>query len=626
MNTPETLQLPTDRRRGMAILTPEDDLCPLVPVPLGHMRCRLAPLCRRSRPPLRSRTHRTAPDRIRQRMDHSYQLGAPDDRYGGPEARRRVASWAMRTALGLLLVAALLLTATAMPVAGEGDYPARDAGYHSYPEMVRHIKQVAADHPGIVRLFSIGRSHEGRKLWAAEVSDRVGVDEGEPEVLFDGLHHAREHLSGEMPIYILDLLTSQYGRPSDLGKRVTRLVDKRRTWIIFMVNPDGLQHDLTGSPYRGWRLNRQPIAGSRKVGTDLNRNYGYRWGCCGGSSGKPGAWNYRGPRAWSAPETRAVRDFVNSRVVDGRQRIRTHISFHTAGEMVLWPYAYTRRDLPPDMTSLDLAAFRAMGKAMARTNGYRPMQSSDLYPSDGDLIDWLYHRHRIFAFTFELYPRGGKAPARWYPPDEIIGRETKRNRGAVLYLMGKALCPYSALGRRAVELNCGPLFDDFEIKRGWKVDPRGTDTARDGRWQRGRPVKDTLQLGSAFSGSAALVTGRTRGHDVDGGRTTIRSPWFTVPADGKATLRLRYWVGLNARAGAGDGFSVRVVGKDGKPVRTLHRVRGDERRRAPVWKSLVKPLPRSLAGQRAAIELVAVDAAPGAVVEVGVDHVRVTAE
>ena len=180
----------------------------------------------------------------------------------------------MRATLAVLL-SALLLAGSSLPAAGAADYPRKDARYHSYPEMVRHIKQVAASHPGIVRLFSIGESHQGRTLWAAEVSDNVGTDEGEPEVLFDGLHHAREHLSAEQAIYVLDLLAGHYGKPTRLGARVTRLVDRRRTWIVFMVNPDGLQYDLTGSPYRSWRRNRQPTPGSRRVGTDLNRNYGY---------------------------------------------------------------------------------------------------------------------------------------------------------------------------------------------------------------------------------------------------------------------------------------------------------------------------------------------------------------
>ena len=529
----------------------------------------------------------------------------------------------MRTALATLL--ALLLAAALAPVATSAEYPAQDSRYHSYPEMVSHIKAVAARHPNLVRLFSIGKSYQGRRIWAAEVSDHAGTDEAEPEVLFDGLHHAREHLSAEMPIYILDLLTSQYGRQTDLGRRVTRLVDERRTWIIFMVNPDGLQYDLTGSPYRSWRKNRQPTPGSGGTGTDINRNYGYRFGCCSASSGNPAAWNFRGPRAWSTPEARALRDFILGRVVDGQQRIRTHITFHTAGELVLWPYSYTYRDLPPDMTELDMRTFRAMGKAMARENGYTPKQSSSMYPTDGDMIDWTYARQRIFSFTFELYPRGGGTPRHHYPPDEVIARETRRNRDAVLYLMGKALCPYSALGTAAVSMHCGPFFDDLEIHRGWSVDPDGTDTAGDGHWQRGDPLKGDLQLSSAVSGQSVLITGRTPGHDVDGGRTTVRSPLFTVPDDGQATLRLRYWVGMTIKAGEDDGFRVQLVDRDGQRLATLLQISGDGTKHRPVWRSLVKRLPIGLGGRRVAVELVAVDDGDGAIVEAAVDEVRVTA-
>ena len=530
----------------------------------------------------------------------------------------------MSSSLAVLIACLIALLGVPAQVHA-ADYPARDSGYHSYPEMARQIKRIAAEHPDFVRVFSIGRSHQGRELWAAEVSDNVGLDESEPEILFDGLHHAREHLSGEMPIYILDLLTNHYGRKTSLGKRVTKLVDRRRTWIVFMVNPDGLQYDLTGSPYRSWRKNRQPTPGSGAVGTDLNRNYGYQFGCCGGSSGSPSARDYRGPRAWSTPEVRAMRGFVNSRVVDGQQRIRTHITFHTAGELVLWPYSYTRRDLPPDMTALDLATFRAMGRTMARSNGYTAKQSSSLYRTDGDMIDWMYARHRIFSFTFELYPTGGGTPRHHYPPDEVIGRETRRNREAVLYLMSRAVCPYGALGSRAARNSCGPLFDDLEIDRGWKVNARGTDTASDGRWQRGDPLKGVLQLGSAISGQAVLVTGRQPGHDVDGGRTTARSPYFTVPANGKATVSLRYWVGMTVKAGPDDGFAVRLVDSEGKRVKVLHKVSGNGRRHKPVWRAIAKKIPPALAGQLVAIELEAVDAGADAIVEAAVDEVRVVA-
>src|SRR3954453_11713143 len=162
-------------------------------------------------------------------------------------------------AFGALFVAVLLLL-TVAPSAGarsphairspDAGYPPSDSRYHDYPEMVKHIHAVAAAHPGIVKLFSIGKSNKDRTLWAAKLSDHVNVDENEPEVLFDGLHHSREHLSGEMTISLLDLLAGQYGGTSALGRRVTRDVDNREIYIVFMVNPDGLEYDLSRDPYR----------------------------------------------------------------------------------------------------------------------------------------------------------------------------------------------------------------------------------------------------------------------------------------------------------------------------------------------------------------------------------------
>ncbi len=324
------------------------------------------------------------------------------------------------------------------------DYPTFDSRYHNPTELLNAVTVAAIWRPDLVDVFSIGKSYEGRDIWAAKVSDDVKEDEPEPEVLVDALHHAREHLTVEQALYLLNVLVSEY----DANTTVRRLVDEREVFIVFALNPDGWIFDLGGSPYRGWRKNRQPNPGTTAIGTDPNRNYDYRWGCCGGSSGNPSAWNYRGPAPWSAPETRALRDFVESRVIDGRQQIRTHVSLHTNGELILYPYGYTKVDVPADMDPVDQQTFVAMARAMARTNGYRAMQSSDLYVTDGDQIDWLYARHGIFSFTFELYPTEQvSSHADHEPPDEVIVRETSRNRAALLYLIDLADCPYRAIGR-----------------------------------------------------------------------------------------------------------------------------------------------------------------------------------
>jgi len=478
-----------------------------------------------------------------------------------------------------------------------------------------------AAHPDIVRVSSIGESYQGRKIWVAEVSDNVGQEEGEPEVMFDGLHHAREHLSGEMPLYILALLTSNYGKSTATGKRVTKIVNTRRTWIIPMVNPDGLEYDLGGDPYRSWRKNRQPNAGSSSVGTDLNRNYDYAW-----SKGdrSPSSINYRGKQPFSAPETRAIRDFVLSRRVGGLQRIVTHITFHAAGEFVLWPYGHTYRNVPPDMTKIDELALRRMGHKMAKTNGYTAQQSSSMYPTYGDESDWLYGTQRVFSYTFELYPTNADTSStRHYPPDELIGRETKRNRAAVLYLMDQADCPYRVTGKAAAY--CGPLYDDMEVARGWRTDPAGTDTADAGLWQRGDPAMSARQLGSAISGRSVLVTGRNSAADVDGGRTTIRSRSIHLPSNTAATLRLRYWVGMSDDAGTGDRFRVRLVRpSDGRVLATALTVSGGSGARTPGWTSLTWSIPASLRGKNVAVELLASDGGSGATVEAGVDDVRIT--
>ena len=141
-----------------------------------------------------------------------------------------------------------------------------------------------------IDVFSIGESYQGRDIWAAKISDNVHDDESEPEVLIDALHHAREHLTVEQALATLRWLTRDYATDGT----VRSLVNGREIFIIFALNPDGMRFDLTGNPFRAWRKNRQPNAGSTAVGTDLNRNYGYKWGCCGGSSGGPSALQYRG--------------------------------------------------------------------------------------------------------------------------------------------------------------------------------------------------------------------------------------------------------------------------------------------------------------------------------------------
>ncbi|MFJ4059731.1 M14 family metallopeptidase [Streptomyces albogriseolus] len=324
------------------------------------------------------------------------------------------------------------------------DFPSADSRYHNYAEMNAEIDQRIAAYPSIMSKRVIGKSYQGRDIVAVKVSDNVGADEAEPEVLFTHHQHAREHLTVEMALYLLRELGAGYGGDA----RITKMVQEREIWIVPDLNPDGGEYDIATGSYRSWRKNRQPNSGSSYVGTDLNRNWNYRWGCCGGSSGSTSSETYRGSAPESAPEVKVVADFVRSRVVGGVQQIKAGIDFHTYSELVLWPFGYTYSDTTTGMTADDHAAFKAVGQKMAASNGYTAQQSSDLYITDGSIDDYLWGAHKIFGYTFEMYPRSASGGG-FYPPDEVIERETSRNRDAVLQLLENADCMYRVIGKES---------------------------------------------------------------------------------------------------------------------------------------------------------------------------------
>ena len=237
----------------------------------------------------------------------------------------------------------------------------------------------------------------------------------------------------------------------------------------------------------------------------------------------------------------------------------------------------------------------------------------------------MYGTQRIFTFTFEMYPRRTSRAARFYPPDELIARETRRNREAVLYLMEQADCPYRALGRRRGVLRAvlrrprdRPRLDGR---------PRWHRHRDAGAWQRGDPVAG--RLAARLGGLRPLRPGHGRppGVDVDGGRTTIRSRSVHLPSGRAATLRLRYWVGhvhRRHRRATGSGSAGRP--SDGHVLACAltaltgrGRVHGG-RRGAPARS------PSRHAARRGRRRASCTPSTPGAdaTVEAGVDDVRIT--
>ncbi|MGI5185695.1 M14 family zinc carboxypeptidase [Dactylosporangium sp. CA-152071] len=506
------------------------------------------------------------------------------------------------------------------------DFPSADSMYHNYAEMTAELNQAVADHPAILRKSSLGTSYEGRDIPVIKISDNVAVDENEPEVLYTAHQHAREHLTVEMALYLIKQLTDGYGTDT----RITNVVNSREIWIVPDMNPDGGEYDIATGAYRSWRKNRQPNSGSSNVGTDLNRNWGYNFGCCGGSSSSTSSETYRGPSAFSAPETQRVRDLVLSRRVGGVQQIKTHIDFHTYGKLVLWPFGYTTSNTAPGLDADQELTFRTLGTQMAATNGYTPEQASDLYITDGTIDDWLWADQGVWSYTFEMYP-GNSGGGGFYPPDEVIAAQTALNREASLQIAEYADCPYRVIGKEAQYCGTAPgttvWSDDFETNLGWTTNPSGTDTATTGAWERGDPEatdsSGPKQLGTTVSGSNDLVTARLAGadagaNDVDGGTTSVRSPSITLPSSGTLTLSYSWYLGHGSNASSADFFRVGVVTASGTTV--LATVAGAASDRDASWSTGSVNL-SAYAGQSVRILFEAADASTASLVEAGVDNV-----
>ena len=140
--------------------------------------------------------------------------------------------------------------------------------------------------PSIVDVFSIGKSHQGRDIWAAKISDNVEADENEPEVLFDALHHAREHMTVEQALYLLHLLADNY----DKDTTITNLVNNREILIVFMLNPDGAEYDLTGrQPRPVLRLAQEPPAELQRLPATARTSTGTTATSGPAAAGRPAA-------------------------------------------------------------------------------------------------------------------------------------------------------------------------------------------------------------------------------------------------------------------------------------------------------------------------------------------------
>lgn len=295
-----------------------------------------------------------------------------------------------------------------LPTFGQGSM----GGYFTNAEMITFLDGLVTSHPNVIApKISLGTTIEGRDIWAWKISDNPTVDEAEPEVLIDGVHHAREPMSMHSILWMAKELCEGYGANPDF----TGLVDEREIWIVPMVNPDGYVYNQTTNPNGGglWRKNRR-INGDGSVGVDLNRNYGFAWGLDNvGSSPSPSSQTYRGTGPFSEPETQAMKAFAESR------NFVAGISNHSYSQFVFIPPGHQVNAFPPQPLRSRYEAFAAEMAPLGE--GYLAGYPWDiLYVANGTTSDWwyanLYGGQTMWSFGSEI----GNANDGFWPPSTRI--------------------------------------------------------------------------------------------------------------------------------------------------------------------------------------------------------------
>jgi hypothetical protein len=301
-------------------------------------------------------------------------------------------------------------------------------GFLTYTECVTALNQIHNDHPNITTApFSIGTTIEGRTQWAIKLSDNPNVDENEPEILFDGLTHAREPIGMALCMAILDTLTNSYG----INTHLTDLVNTREIFFVPIVNPDGYAYNEQTNPNGGgmWRKNRRLNSGG-SYGIDLNRNFGFNWGYNNvGSSPTPSSETYRGTGPFSEPETQNLRQFCNQHVFAIAQ------NWHSYAELEL--YSWSVPAAPWGYTP-DNATFQTLSQTMAQWTGYQYGTAWEvLYEVNGDANDWMYgeqnEKPKTLAWVFEVGASG------FWPPEAEIPSLIATNMPPSIYMIEQAV-------------------------------------------------------------------------------------------------------------------------------------------------------------------------------------------
>ncbi len=280
--------------------------------------------------------------------------------------------------------------------------------YRTVEELYAYGAALASVYPTLAEWTDVGDSWEksvgqpdGYDMYVLRLTNET-ITGDKPKLFITASIHAREYTPAEMAARFAGYLIENYETIAD----VHWLLDYHEIHIMLMANPDGRKEAEGGA---SWRKNtNENYCGvtSSYRGADLNRNFNFYWGCCGGSSGDPCDIEYRGTTPASEPETQAIQNYMAAIFPDQREDALSspapeaatgvYIDLHSYSRLVLWSWGFNTT-LAPNGTDL-----QTLGRKFAFFNSYDPFPSWDLYITDGSTEDYAYGRLGVAGYCFEL--------------------------------------------------------------------------------------------------------------------------------------------------------------------------------------------------------------------------------
>ena len=332
-----------------------------------------------------------------------------------------------------------------------------------YDEMTTLLQRAAAEHPTLMTLESIGRSHEGREIWLATITDTAtGPAASKPAHWTDANIHATEVTGGAAALYLISHLLNRF---VDGDETVRQALAERTFYVVARVNPDGVEAFLGDSPrylrssVRAWPwldgrrwpgLESHDIDGDGRMLTMRIADPNGAWvehaedarvmvpvpmnGACTQTRyrllGEGSLADYDGftinqpsvagldlnrnfPAGWS-PATTGSGDFPGSEpeihslvsAIVARPNICGYNAFHTFGGVLLRPSG-TRPD--SELPFVDVWAFGELGAAATKLCGYTVHSVWEDFTWDktnamaGSADDWVYDHLGIYGWTTEFW-------------------------------------------------------------------------------------------------------------------------------------------------------------------------------------------------------------------------------